>query len=53
MSTCDRFGPTNFSVSTIWPGSYESSLTPYFHPIQATEPISKSTDSIYRWVGLR
>ncbi|CAN1340642.1 hypothetical protein LINPERPRIM_LOCUS38912, partial [Linum perenne] len=25
----------------------------YFHPIQATEPISKSTDSIYRWIGLR
>ncbi|CAN1786190.1 hypothetical protein LINPERHAP1_LOCUS17149, partial [Linum perenne] len=46
---CDRFGPTNFSVSTNWPGSYESSLTPYFHPIQATKPISKSTDSIYRW----
>ncbi|CAN1181427.1 hypothetical protein LINPERPRIM_LOCUS6248, partial [Linum perenne] len=48
-----RFGHPNSIVSTIWPGSYESSLTPYFHPIQATKPISKSTDSIYRWVGLR
>ncbi|CAN1324872.1 hypothetical protein LINPERPRIM_LOCUS33269, partial [Linum perenne] len=47
-----RIGPTNFSVSTIWPGSYESSLTPYFHPIQATEPISKSTDSIYSFAGI-
>ncbi|CAN1756561.1 hypothetical protein LINPERHAP1_LOCUS6179, partial [Linum perenne] len=25
-----RFGPTNFSVSTIWPESYESPLTSYF-----------------------
>ncbi|CAN1786403.1 hypothetical protein LINPERHAP1_LOCUS17229 [Linum perenne] len=45
-----RIGPTNFSVSTIWPGSYESPLIPFSHPIQVTEPIVKSPDSVYRFL---
>ncbi|CAN1786404.1 hypothetical protein LINPERHAP1_LOCUS17229 [Linum perenne] len=47
-----RIGPTNFSVSTIWPGSYESPLIPFSHPIQVTEPIVKSPDSVYSFAGI-
>ncbi|CAN1190815.1 hypothetical protein LINPERPRIM_LOCUS39916, partial [Linum perenne] len=48
-----HFGHRGFSRSwNEWPGSYGSPLNPHFRPIQVTERIFRSPDSVYSFAGI-